>query len=136
MTFLCQAKKETNWQSISFLLLPSRKQESPLIQVCLYAKKRPCKRQRRFQRGSTLFENSSQMACSPNSFPLTEATATSYFHPIRHFRCGLRGAFRKPRGLNHFQPVMVLSVKHRFLLLLFNALSFMVFNILSFETLC
>jgi hypothetical protein len=27
---------------------------------------------------------------------------------------GLRGAFQKTRGLNHFQPVMVFSFKHRF----------------------
>jgi hypothetical protein len=42
---------------------------------------------------------------------ITEYSASIYSIP---FDEGLRGAFQKTRGLNHFQPVVVLSGKRRF----------------------
>lgn len=37
---------------------------------------------------------------------------------------GLRGAFSNMRGLNHFQPVMVFSLKRHILLFLFNTFTY------------
>ena len=55
-----------------------------------------------------------------------------YLHGEGSFDTGLRGAFQNKRGLNHFQPVMVFSLKRLFST--FPLLHFTLYEVLLYLT--